>query len=180
MSSFGIKLHEYLYGDWDYVKDQLVQELDYLHNSLRLHWDSVFDENNNLTLEAIFGADPTPTRYIANTGPGGLPQWDRVNLANGVVGVLAYTHFPDLDASQLIGRRSSSGGDPEAIDVGDGLIMDGTTLKVNTLSGFTGGTPYFIPVDTTHTIPLYIQELFSMTIDVEGILDVEGFLIEVD
>lgn len=40
--------------------------------------------------------------------------------------------------------------------------------------------PYFIPADETYTVPLYSQGLFSMIIDVEGILDVEGYLIEVD
>lgn len=177
--SFGIKLHEYLYGDWDTVKDALVQELDYLHNSLRLNWDSVFDENNQLSLDAALDPDATPTRYIANTGPGGAPKWDLVNLSNGVKNRLAYLHLPQVPASSLLGRGDSVLGDTQVISLGVGLEMTGTVLSLDTLGGG-GGTPYFIPVDITHTVPLYIQELFNMTIDVEGILDVEGFLIEVD
>lgn len=40
--------------------------------------------------------------------------------------------------------------------------------------------PYFIPAGDEFNVPLYFQATFSMTIDVEGILDVEGYLIEVD
>lgn len=48
MASFGIKLHEYLYGDWDQVRDALVQELDYLHNTLNTNWEDVFDGDNTI------------------------------------------------------------------------------------------------------------------------------------
>ena len=40
--------------------------------------------------------------------------------------------------------------------------------------------PYFIPADDEFIVPLYSQATLAMTIDVEGILDVEGYLIEVD
>lgn len=40
--------------------------------------------------------------------------------------------------------------------------------------------PYFIPADTTYIVPLYSQGLFTMPIDVEGTLGVDGYLIEVD
>ncbi len=43
-----------------------------------------------------------------------------------------------------------------------------------------GGVPYYIAPSDTFTVPEYIQALFAMLIDNEGILDVEGFLIEVD
>lgn len=46
--------------------------------------------------------------------------------------------------------------------------------------GVNGMVPYFIALAETFTIPLYKQALFSMNIDNEGILDIEGFLIEVD
>jgi len=39
--------------------------------------------------------------------------------------------------------------------------------------------PYRIPAGVTFTVPLYKQALFVETIDVEGVLDVEGLLIEV-
>ncbi len=40
--------------------------------------------------------------------------------------------------------------------------------------------PYFIPADDEFIVPLYSQATFAMNIDVEGILNVEGYLIEVD
>lgn len=47
-------------------------------------------------------------------------------------------------------------------------------------SGDSSFVPYFIASGETFTVPLYDQALFSMNIDNEGILDIEGFLIEVD
>lgn len=44
----------------------------------------------------------------------------------------------------------------------------------------TGMVPYFIASGDTFTVPEFKQALFTMTIDNEGILDVEGFLLEVD
>lgn len=43
-----------------------------------------------------------------------------------------------------------------------------------------GGVPHFIPEGSTFRVREYLQALFAMPIDVEGILDVEGFLIEVN
>lgn len=39
--------------------------------------------------------------------------------------------------------------------------------------------PYFIPADETYTVAVNKQALFTMPIDVEGFLDVEGYLVEV-
>ena len=38
---------------------------------------------------AILAKSSTATRYLANTGSSNNPQWDQVNLANGVTGTLA-------------------------------------------------------------------------------------------
>jgi len=43
-----------------------------------------------------------------------------------------------------------------------------------------GATPYFIPSADTFTVEEYYQALFAVTIDVEGALDVDGYLIGVD
>jgi hypothetical protein len=40
--------------------------------------------------------------------------------------------------------------------------------------------PYHIGINETFLVPLYKQALFSMNIDNEGIIEVDGFLIEVD
>ncbi len=42
-----------------------------------------------------------------------------------------------------------------------------------------GITPYFIPGDETFIVPINKQSMFEMTIAVEGILVVDGFLIQV-
>lgn len=46
--------------------------------------------------------------------------------------------------------------------------------------GANGMVPYFIAAGEIFVIPIYKQALFAMTIDMEGMIDVEGFLIEVD
>ena len=47
------------------------------------------------------------------------------------------------------------------------------------LTGAGGMVPYFIPEDETFTVPVNKQGLFSITIDVEGLLVVDGMLIMV-
>ena len=41
-----------------------------------------------------------------------------------------------------------------------------------------GFVPYYIPPATTWTLPVNYQALFQMPIDVEGYLDISGYLIE--
>lgn len=47
------------------------------------------------------------------------------------------------------------------------------------IDGANGMVPYFIALSEVFVIPLYKQALFEMNIDNEGILEVNGFLIEV-
>lgn len=42
------------------------------------------------------------------------------------------------------------------------------------------GVPYYVPVATTFTVPLYIQGLWTIPIVVDGTLVVDGYLVEVD
>jgi hypothetical protein len=42
-----------------------------------------------------------------------------------------------------------------------------------------GMVPYFIAATETFTVPVYKQALFEMTIDSQGLLVVDGFLIQV-
>jgi hypothetical protein len=46
--------------------------------------------------------------------------------------------------------------------------------------GANGMVPYFIASTETFTVPLFKQALFNMIIDNEGMLVVDGFLLEVD
>jgi hypothetical protein len=48
------------------------------------------------------------------------------------------------------------------------------------INGANGMVPYYIASTETFTVPIYKQALFSMNIDNEGILVLDGFLIEVD
>lgn len=45
----------------------------------------------------------TATRYLANTGVNNDPQWDQINLANGVTGALAATNGGTGQTSYVIG-----------------------------------------------------------------------------
>lgn len=48
------------------------------------------------------------------------------------------------------------------------------------ISGANGMVPTFIAAGETFFVPEFKQALFEMTIDNEGILDIEGFLVQVD
>lgn len=69
-------------------------------------------------------------------------------------------------------------------DLGDYLAgpvsIVSSTSSSSTTSQNTGMVPYFIASGDTFTVPLYKQAPFAITIDNEGILDIEGYLIEVD
>jgi hypothetical protein len=47
-------------------------------------------------------------------------------------------------------------------------------------TGGDGSVPYFIADGDTFTVPVYRQSLFGMLIDCEGIIDIDGYLVEVD
>lgn len=57
---------------------------------------------------------------------------------------------------------------------------DGRLTAAASGSAGSSGVPYFVAVGDTFSVPLYIQALFTMPIDCEGDLDIEGFLVEVD
>lgn len=59
------------------------------------------------------------------------------------------------------------------------IIISETIGSNNTQTGIEQ-VPYFIATGDTFIIPLYKQALFSMNIDNEGTIQLDGFLIEVD
>lgn len=61
---------------------------------------------------------------------------------------------------------------------GDVIGWDSTAAKF--VPAGAGAVPTYIAPDKTFRVREYTQALFSMPIDAEGILDVEGFLIGVD
>jgi len=56
------------------------------------------------------------------------------------------------------------------------LVTDGSNASWSSNAGF---VPYYIPVSTTFTVPLYKQALFGVPIINDGTLIVDGFLIGV-
>lgn len=69
------------------------------------------------------------------------------------------------------------------------FVMSGLEINAAGITSISGGgsssvtagmVPYYIAPTETFTVPLYKQALFEMNIDNEGILVVDGFLIEVD
>lgn len=126
-----ISLLKYLDGPWEQVRGYLKEDLEHIQAAINNNWNSNFGTSNTLQATTIEG-DPTPaTRYVSNTGTNNNPKWAQVNLANGVTARLPYNRMPVVDNSKLLGRRSSTSGDPEEITLGTNLSMSGTTLNAS-------------------------------------------------
>lgn len=65
---------------------------------------------------------------------------------------------------------------------GSGITFDDSTPNERTINsnGAGGGVPFFIPAGSTVTIAQYFQGLFTVPIDIEGTLVVDGILVWVD
>ncbi len=104
--------------------------------------------------------------------------------AVNVIGSGEVTHTGNLTLNQVI--LGNGGADIKALGAygtsGQVLISQGTGLApvFQSLTAAGVAVPYFIASGDTFTVPLNIQSVFSMTIDNEGIIDVDGFLIQVD
>lgn len=63
---------------------------------------------------------------------------------------------------------------------GDRLTWDAALALWRPAPAPDTAVPYFIPADETYSVAANKQALFTMPIDVEGFLDVEGYLVGVD
>lgn len=130
-----ITLLKLLDGDWKKAKGFLRLDLDAIQSALNTHWSAVFNINNEILAAAVPGDSTIDSVYVSNQGAGHTPLWDKVNLANGVQGRLAFAHL--VEATQpgvLVGRRSASAGDFEQITPGTGVAIHGTSLDVTAAS----------------------------------------------
>jgi hypothetical protein len=127
-----ITLLKLLDGSWEKARGYLRLDLDAIQSALNTRWAAVFTNNNFLNASTIDGDSTIDSVYVSNQGTGHTPLWDKVNLANGVQGRLAFAHL--VEATQpgvLAGRRSASAGDFEQITPGDGLRIAGTVLGID-------------------------------------------------
>lgn len=58
------------------------------------------------------------------------------------------------------------------------VFANGEIRGPGTVTG-SGGVPYFVAEDSTLSVALNMQALFSLPIDIEGDLAVDGYLVEV-
>ena len=76
---------------------------------------------------ARLAKNTTATRYLANTGTTNNPQWDQINLANGVTGTLPTgnggTGLTSFTANGIVYASSTS-----ALATGSALTFDGTNI----------------------------------------------------
>lgn len=89
---------------------------------------SGFSTGGSLTLPAILQGDlmygsasgtmsalnksATATRYLANTGTSNNPNWDQVNLANGVTSSLPLSNLASISADFLVGNFTAGSAAP--------------------------------------------------------------------
>src|SRR5882724_2358275 len=126
---------------WEKAKNYLRLDLEHIESAINQRWGAVFGDTNKLQSGAIEGDATQPTRYVANTGPNNAPNWDQVNLANGVKERLPFNHLVSATLpGVLVGRESGSPGDFEQLGLGPGLVINDKNLRLFP-GGFVGSLP---------------------------------------
>ena len=80
--------------------------------------------------------DANATRYLANTGASNNPQWNQVNLVNGVSGDLPFSSLAQGSALSVLGVTGNSVADVASIGAGsDGQVLrrSGTSVAFGAL-----------------------------------------------
>jgi hypothetical protein len=161
---FGFLGHDYLRGPWEVVRGSLIEELDQLQGILRRRWGVVFGEDNQLRNLAISGDGTVVPRYVSNEGENYTPEWNLVDVQNGVQNRLQYGNLEAAtDDSLLFGRGSAAGaGNWQEVTLGAGLLMDGTELSV------VGGGGGWVPVVDGAEPPVLVSDGAGVLILVAG------------
>lgn len=139
-----ISLVNQLNGPWEKVRGSLSNDLKHIQAAMNVRWGHTFGNDNLLQVGTIGGDGTIASRYVANTGTGNAPTWDRINLSNGVKSRLPYANFiASTAASRLVGRESGSAGDFEEISLAaNQLAISTTTLGLAGPHNFTTQTSH--------------------------------------
>lgn len=121
----GMILHDWLNVPWERARGLVREELSQFRTQLQSLLGKAFTSEGTLRSTVIVngtfaapdipGDALEPTRYVANTGDDGTPQWDQVNLSNGVKSRLPFANLAQLAARSLLGVAGSSTADVAAI-----------------------------------------------------------------
>ncbi len=127
-----------------------------------------------------------PARLLTQLNKTGLQNEDNT-LYQFLKQLIAAVNLININGTSGSGGGGGGGGGDtiianiiQQISFGDEGGDDSLQIPGPAGSSFSAAVPYFIPAGETFTVPLYKQALFSMNIDNEGTVDIEGFLIEVD
>lgn len=130
---------------------------------------SKLEEGQSLDFQIIGGLSIT----VSGTPAGGVVQIGLYNDATNPGPTYRY----GTDANGVKGWWPAA----DAFVAGDNVeLTTDPDTGVTTIVATSGGVPYFIPESDTFSVPEFIQSLFAMTIDCEGTLAVDGYLIGVD
>jgi hypothetical protein len=85
----------------------------------------------------LLNKNTTATRYLANTGTTNNPQWDQINLSNGVTGDLPFANLTQGSALSVLGVTGNATADVASIAAGtDNQVLrrSGTALAFGAIN----------------------------------------------
>lgn len=128
----------FLFGDWiqGQTNDTRAENFNPVMTMSAGANELVMMSSSSSSLAGI-PASTADTRYLSNTGTNHAPQWDQVNLANGVAGDLPLTNLAQGTALSVLGVAGNATADEASIVAGsDGNVLrrSGTTLGFGALN----------------------------------------------
>lgn len=120
---------------------------------------------------ARLAKNTTATRYLANTGTTNNPQWDQVNLANGVTGTLPTgnggTGLTSFTTNGIVYASSTS-----ALATGSALSFDGTNFST---TGSATASRFIPSGSTVPTNGMYLPAANTVAISTNSSEDIRFF-----